>query len=228
MMSMKHKLLILLVISIFSSLAFAEKAVELKTDKQKVSYIVGTQIGQQLKGDGMDVDADMLGQAIRDVMKGTAPRLSPEEMQAVMTKYQQERMAKMNEKGAKNLEAGKAFLAANKKKEGITELANGLQYKVIKGGSGKKPSETDTVTVNYRGTLIDGAEFDSSYKRGEPANFPVNRVIPGWTQVLQLMAEGSKWQVFIPSELAYGKTGSGATIGPNSTLIFDIELIKVN
>ncbi len=144
-----------------------------------------------------------------------------------MQAFQEKQMAKQAAENGKNEEVGKTFLAENRKKEGVIELENGLQYKILTTGSGKKPAETDTVSVNYRGTLIDGTEFDSSYKRGSPAEFPVNRVIPGWTQILQLMGEGAKWQVYIPSNLAYGPKGAGADIGPNATLIFDIELLEV-
>ena len=148
-----------------------------------------------------------------------------------MTAFQKEMMAKhaevMNTLGEKNKKEGEVFLAENKKKEGVTTLPSGLQYKVIKAGTGKKPKSTDTVTVNYRGTLIDGTEFDSSYRRGEPASFGVSGVIPGWTEAMQLMQEGAKWQVVVPPNLAYGEKGAGPNIGPNATLIFEIELISI-
>ena len=201
---------------------------KLETESQKISYIIGFQAGTQLKQQGFDIDMDILTKAIQDGLSGSHPLLSGEEAKTVMQSMQQKQMAKQEQQGDENTRAGKAFLAENKKKEGVIELENGLQYKVITAGKGKKPAETDTVSVNYRGTLIDGTEFDSSYKRGEPVEFPVNQVIPGWTQILQLMEEGAKWQAFIPSELAYGSRGAGANIGPNATLIFDIELIKVN
>jgi FKBP-type peptidyl-prolyl cis-trans isomerase FklB len=161
-------------------------------------------------------------------MAGNAMRLTEAQAREVMERQQQQLMEKQQQQAKVNADEGKAFLAANKEKSGVTTLDNGLQYKVITSGSGKQPKETDTVTVHYRGTLIDGTEFDSSLGRGEPATFPVNRVIPGWTQILQLMKEGDKWQVFIPSELAYGERGASAQIGPNAVLIFEIELIKVN
>jgi len=140
-----------------------------------------------------------------------------------MTKQEEE----TKKLGEKNRKEGEAFLAANKKKEGVKTLASGLQYKVIKPGTGKKPKSTDTVTTHYRGTLIDGTEFDSSYNRGQPATFPVHGVIPGWTEALQLMEEGAKWQLFIPSKLGYGERGAGQAIGPNATLIFEVELVSV-
>jgi FKBP-type peptidyl-prolyl cis-trans isomerase FklB len=200
----------------------------LETDKEQVSYVVGYQVGSQLKQQGFEIDIQALGLAVQDAMSGAEPRLSQEQAAEVMGRQQQKQAEQQEQIGQKNVEQGKAFLAANKEKPGVTTLDNGLQYKVITAGSGKSPQETDSVTVHYRGTLIDGTEFDSSYSRGEPTTFPVNRVIPGWTQALQLMEEGAKWQVFIPSELAYGPRGAGAQIGPNATLVFDIELIKVN
>jgi FKBP-type peptidyl-prolyl cis-trans isomerase FklB len=148
-------------------------------------------------------------------------------MQETMAVFQKEMMAKQQEVATKNKKEGEAFLVENKKKQGVKTLPSGLQYKVIKEGTGKKPKLGDTVTAHYWGTLIDGTEFDSSYKRGQPANFPVSGVIPGWTEALQLMGEGAKWQLFIPSNLAYGERGAGAGIGPNATLIFEIELISV-
>ncbi|HEC16042.1 MAG TPA: FKBP-type peptidyl-prolyl cis-trans isomerase [Sedimenticola sp.] len=200
----------------------------LDTDKAKVSYVMGFQVGSQLRQQGFDIDMETMTQAIQEGLSGAEPRLSGEQAAAVMKKFQEEQAAAKQKAGAENAAAGKAFLAENKNKPGVIELENGLQYKVIKEGTGIKPKETDTVSVHYRGTLIDGTEFDSSYKRNKPTSFPVNQVIPGWTQVLQMMKEGAKWQVYIPSDLAYGPRGAGAVIGPDSTLIFDIELIKVN
>jgi FKBP-type peptidyl-prolyl cis-trans isomerase FklB len=148
-----------------------------------------------------------------------------------MAAFQKEMMAKQQELakklGEKNKKEGEAFLSENRKKEGIKALPSGLQYKVVKAGTGKKPKSTDTVTTHYRGTLIDGTEFDSSYRRGQPASFPVSGVIAGWTEALQLMEEGAKWQLFIPPNLAYGERGAGSQIGPNATLIFEIELISI-
>lgn len=200
----------------------------LATDKEKVSYLVGYQMGSQLQQQGFEIDIQALSLAIQDAMSGKNMRLSEDQAREVMQRQQQQLMEKQQKQAEMNAAESKAYLAANKEKEGVITLDNGLQYKVITEGSGKQPKETDTVTVHYRGTLVDGTEFDSSISRGQPATFPVNRVIPGWTQVLQLMQEGDKWQVTIPPELAYGERGAGPQIGPNSTLIFDIELIKVN
>lgn len=222
---MYAKVLPLILFSI-SSLALAEEAA-LSTSKQKLSYTVGYQIGQSIKRQGLEVDTDVVGQAIKDVMTDAQPKLKPEEMQAAVQAHQQASTQKRAAQAGENKKAGEAFLAANKKKEGVITLPSGLQYKVITEGKGKKPKPTDTIVANYRGTLIDGKEFDSSYKSGQPATFPVNAVIKGWQEILPMMPEGSKWQVFIPSELAYGEAGAGADIGPNATLIFDIELISV-
>jgi FKBP-type peptidyl-prolyl cis-trans isomerase FklB len=199
-----------------------------KTDAQKFSYAIGYQIGQNLKNQGLgDVDVKTLSQAITDVIKDQKLKLSMDEMQKAVQAKQEKLLAQRNAKGEKAKQAGEKFLAENKKKPGVVTLESGIQYKVITEGKGKKPTVKDTVVANYRGTLIDGTEFDSSYKRGEPATFPLNGVIKGWQDVLPLMAEGSKWQVYIPSDLAYGERGAGANIGPNETLVFDIELVKI-
>ena len=209
----------------------ADPKMTLKTDKDKVSYSIGLNIGRSMKTEGLDINPDALAAAMKDVFAGTKPQLTEEEIQTVMQNFQKEMMAKRSksqEEGlSKNKAEGVKFLADNKAKPGVKTTASGLQYKVIKDGAGKTPKATDTVKTHYRGTLINGKEFDSSYKRGEPAEFPVNGVIKGWTEALQLMKEGSKWQLFIPSELAYGERGAGQDIGPNSTLIFDIELLSV-
>ncbi len=210
------------------SAATVASEIKLDTDQQKVSYVLGYQAGAQMKQQNMKVDFDTLTKAIKDGLDGVTPRLNGEQAAAVMQKFQAEQKAEQAKAGEENAKAGIAFLAENKNKSGVVTLENGLQYKIIKAGTGNKPKATDSVSVHYRGTLIDGKEFDSSYSRGEPTSFPVNRVIPGWTQILQLMKEGAKWQVFIPSELAYGERGAGGDIGPDSTLIFDVELIKVN
>ncbi len=210
------------------STAAAASEIKLETDRQKVSYVLGYQAGAQMKQQNMNVDFDTLTKAIKDGLEGVAPRLTSEQAAAVMQKFQADQRAQQAKIGEQNAKEGAAFLAENKKKPGVVTLENGLQYKIIKEGTGDTPKATDSVRVHYRGTLINGKEFDSSYSRGEPTSFPVNRVIPGWTQVLQLMKEGAKWQVFIPSELAYGPQGAGGNIGPNATLIFDIELLEIN
>lgn len=210
---------------------FAEEQPVLKDQKDKVSYSIGTDIANNLKKQSIDVDPDLLARGIKDAYSGSKPLLTEKEVHDTLTAFQKEMMAKMQEKqkkaGDKNKIDGEAFLAENKKKDGVKTLPSGLQYSVIKEGAGKMPKATDTVTVNYKGTLIDGTEFDSSYRRGQPVSFPVNGVIAGWTEALQLMKEGAKWQLFIPSSLAYGEKGAGNTIGPNAVLIFEVELISI-
>ena len=209
----------------------ADTKMTLKDEKDKVSYSIGLNIGRSMKSEGLDLNPDALAAAMKDVFAGAKPQLTDEEIQTIMQEFQKKMMAKQlasREEGlGKNKAEGEKFLADNKKKEGVKTTASGLQYKVIKDGTGKTPKATDTVKTHYRGTLINGTEFDSSYKRGEPAEFPVNGVIKGWTEALQLMKEGAKWQLYIPSDLAYGERGAGKDIGPNSTLIFDIELLSV-
>ena len=206
-------------------------AVTLQTTQDQASYAVGLNIARSLKSDGFAVNVDALIQGIRDAFAGTPPRLTDEQCQAAMKVIQQELMAKQEGQrkvaGSKNRQEGQAFLAANGKKEGVTTLPSGLQYKVVKSGTGPTPKLTDTVRTHYHGTLIDGTVFDSSVKRGEPISFPVGGVIRGWTEALQLMKVGDKWQLFIPSELAYGPHGAGAVIGPDSVLIFEIELLGI-
>jgi FKBP-type peptidyl-prolyl cis-trans isomerase FklB len=217
------------VVAALAGVALSAQAADapLTTDKQKFSYTVGVQIGQSLKRDASEIDADVVTRAIKDVLGDKKLQLSQEEMQKVMETFQQKQMEKQMAAADKNEKAGQEFLAANKKKEGITETASGLQYKVIKAGSGDKAKATDTVVVHYKGTLINGSEFDSSYKRNEPATFRVNQVIPGWQEALQLMNPGAKFQLFIPSKLAYGPRGAGGAIGPNETLLFDVELVEI-
>jgi len=210
-----------------SSISIANAEEGLGSEKQKLSYAVGVQIGEDLKRNGMDIDASSVAMAIDDIMTGSKPKLTMEEMQTLFTDYQQREMAKKELASQANKAEGEAFLAENKDKDGVTVLPSGLQYKVITVGTGKQPTAESTVSVHYRGTLLNGAEFDSSYKREAPATFPVNGVIKGWTEALQLMKEGAKWQLFIPSDLAYGARGAGADIGPNSVLTFDVELLSV-
>jgi len=216
---------LLMASSISISIAHAEDG--LSTEKQKLSYAVGIQIGQDLKRNDMDIDTASIAMAIDDVMAGSEPKLTMEEMQTLFSDYQQREMAKKELAAQANKAEGEAFLEKNKGKDGVTVLPSGLQYKVITAGTGKQPTVESTVSVHYRGTLLNGAEFDSSYKRGAPATFPVNGVIKGWTEALQLMKEGAKWQLFIPSGLAYGTRGAGADIGPNSVLTFDVELLSI-
>jgi FKBP-type peptidyl-prolyl cis-trans isomerase FklB len=209
---------------------FAENRPALKDTKDKVSYSIGLDIGNTFKKQKMEVNADVLAAGVKDALSGANPLLTPDEVRTVMTEFSKDMRDKAaaasKEAGEKNTKEGEKFLAENKTKPGVKTTASGLQYLVEKEGSGTTPKETDTVTVNYRGTLIDGTEFDSSYKRGEPATFPVNRVIKGWTEALQLMKPGGKYKLFIPSSLAYGPGGAGGDIGPNATLIFEVELMS--
>ncbi|MCH9656120.1 MAG: FKBP-type peptidyl-prolyl cis-trans isomerase [Planctomycetes bacterium] len=204
----------------------------LKDQKQKVSYGIGYNLGQNLMKDDLGLDPQILVKGILDAMTKQKPQMTEEEIRATLVAFQQElrsqQETKMKQAAAANVAKGKQFLAANAKKEGVKTTKSGLQYKVIKKGTGKTPGLNDSVTTHYRGTLINGKEFDSSYKRNQPATFPVKGVISGWTEALQLMKEGDKWQLFIPGDLAYGSRGSGPVIGPNEVLIFDIELLKVN
>lgn len=208
----------------------AQDKIELKDTKQKSSYAIGMDIGANFKRQEIDVDARALAAGIADALSGK-PQLTDAEQKQILNEFRTQLMgrveAKQKESADKNQKDGEKFLAENKKKEGVKTTASGLQYKVLKSGNGKTPKATDTVKVHYHGTLIDGTVFDSSVERGEPASFPVNRVIPGWTEVLQLMKEGDKWQVYIPSQLAYGTESPSPKIGPNSTLIFDVELLAV-
>lgn len=202
-------------------------AADLVTDKQKFSYALGTQIGRNVSQQGIELDADTFAAGVRDILNNGDLQLSQEEMQIAAENYQKELETKRDSQGAKNSRNGKAFRAENKKAADVEELENGIQYKVLNSGDGAKPGVEDTVVVHYRGTLTNGEQFDSSYDRGEPAEFKLDKVIQGWQEVLPLMQEGAKWQVVIPPELAYGERGAGASIGPNETLVFDIELIEV-
>jgi FKBP-type peptidyl-prolyl cis-trans isomerase FklB len=203
----------------------------LTTPKEKASYALGYNLGRNLKGQLIDVDPAIVTQAIRDAFAGTPSPMTEEEIRASLTQLQQETRAKQEAKAKEltdeNEKAGQAFLAANKTKAGVVTLPSGLEYKVLTAGTGPKPTASDTVVCNYRGTLIDGKEFDSSYKRGQPATFPVSGVIKGWTEALQLMPVGSKWQLFIPASLAYGDRGAGEVIPPGSALVFDVELLSI-
>lgn len=216
-------------VTAFTSSAFAVSAVAapLTSDTQKFSYTVGVQIGQSLKRDAKDVDVELVTRAIKDVLGDKKLQLSQEEMQKTMETFQQKQQQKQASAGEKNEKVGVEFLAANKKKEGVIETASGLQYKVLKAGSGDMAKATDTVVVHYKGTLINGTEFDSSYKRNEPTSFRVNQVIQGWQEALQLMNPGAKYQLAIPGKLAYGPRGGGSQIGPNETLLFDVELLEI-
>lgn len=207
----------------------------LKTEKDKLSYAIGLNVGKSLQNniqkDSLDIEPAILARAVKDVLAGGETLLTDDEAKAIITALQtdlrQKQEAKMKELGDANKKEGDEFLAANKAKEGVVTLPSGLQYKILIAGTGPKPTASDTVICNYKGTLLDNTEFDSSYKRGKPATIPVGHVIKGWTEALQLMPVGSKWQLFIPSDLAYGERGAGGTIGPNATLIFEVELISI-
>jgi FKBP-type peptidyl-prolyl cis-trans isomerase FklB len=228
---MLFRFIAVLGMGLLAASAQAAEPTTLKTQKDKVSYSIGLDIGKNMKKQLLDIDPDLLARGIKDALSDGKHLLTEEEVQTVMTAFQQEMQAKAGarnkEVGDKNMKEGETFLAANKKKEGVVTLPSGLQYKVTTAGNGKKPKSSDTVTTQYRGTLIDGTEFDSSYKRGQPASFPVTGVIAGWTEALQLMPVGSKWLLVIPSSLAYGPRGAGQMIGPNATLIFEIELLSI-
>ena len=195
------------------------------------SYIIGTNIASNLKSQGADVNLESLVAGLTDVLKGTGSKIAPAEAQEIMTKFQDEMKAKTDakagESGKKNITEGKAFLEKNSKVEGVKTTASGLQYSVMKEGTGEKPKSTETVKVHYHGTLLDGTVFDSSVQRTEPATFPLDGVIKGWTEGLQLMPVGSKYKFVLPSELAYGERGAGGDIGPNAVLTFEVELLEI-
>ena len=204
----------------------------LKTLEDQASYAIGLDIGRSMLADGAELNADFVAQGILDAMKKSKPLLTDEECRAVMTAYSREMKAKAAAKlkpiADKNAKAGADFLAANKQKKGVITTESGLQYQVVKNGTGAMPKATNVVRVHYHGQLLDGTVFDSSIERKEPAEFPVSRVIPGWTEALQKMKVGDKWRLFIPSELAYGEGGTpGGEIGPNQVLVFDVELLDI-
>ena len=209
-----------------------EKDVKLETQKDKVSYSIGISVGNNLKKDSVAFTPEAFLRGVMDATADSAHRLmTDKEIEETMTTFRQELQEKKMENtraaGTKNRSEGEAFLTENAKKAGVVSLPSGLQYRIITEGKGKKPTASSTVTTHYRGRLLDGTEFDSSYKRGQPATFPVSGVIKGWTEALQMMKEGSKWELYIPSSLAYGEHGAGGVIPPSATLIFEIELVSV-
>ena len=228
-MNMKMRLMTIWIIGLAAALAQAADKPEFKDAREKNSYSVGANWGNSLKKQEVDVDLEVLIRGLREAFVGQSA-LSDEQIRESMMALNKEIRAKQEEKrkqqGEKNKQEGDKFLAENKTKPGVVALPSGLQYKVLTDGSGESPKPGDVVTVNYRGTLIDGTEFDSSYKRGQPATFSVTGVIKGWTEALELMKPGAKWQLFIPSDLAYGERGSGPTIGPNAALQFEVELVS--
>lgn len=210
------------------------KEPKLDTEPQKTGYAIGVQIGNNLKRQDIKLDVSAVAAGIKDILEGKPQRMKEDEIKAAMASLQQAAMKKMEEEhkkmqvdGEKNIKIGADFLEKNKAKPGVKVTESGLQYEVITTGTGKKPKDKDTVTAHYAGTLIDGTEFDSSIKRGEPADFPVNGVIKGWTEALKMMTVGSKWKLTIPSDLAYGAEGRPPVIPPNAVLVFDIELIGI-
>ena len=211
--------------------AKSTSAVTLKTDKEKQSYAMGMNLGMGLHRQGMTLDPALVARGMKDAMAGSKTLMTDDEARAALTTLrtdvQQKMEAKNKEESSSNRKEGETFLASNKTKDGVQTLPDGLEYKILKAGDGPKPAATDSVTCNYRGTLINGKEFDSSYKRGQPATFPLGGVIKGWTEALQMMSVGSKWQLYIPADLAYGDHPPGADIPPGSTLIFDVELLSI-
>jgi len=228
---MKSAFTVFVGLALLTPCSLARQKTALKSQKDKVSYSIGLDIGKSLKRQSIDVEENLLIQGLKDALSGRKQLLNDEEAREVLTAYQKELVAKHTEEariaGEKNKKEGEEFLAENKKKPGVVTLPDGLQYKILKEGTGKTPKATDTVVTNYRGTLINGKEFDSSYRRGRPATFPLNQAMRGWTEALQLMKVGSKWQLFVPSELAYGPNGAGPDIGPNATLLFEVELLEI-
>ncbi|MBL0175062.1 MAG: FKBP-type peptidyl-prolyl cis-trans isomerase [Ignavibacteria bacterium] len=220
-----------ILLSVFTASTFAQDGVSITSRKDSVSYAIGMNIGQNFKMQNIDIDVALLSSAIKAVLTGGKTALNEEQAGQVVISYQQEIMAKQEAErkisGEKQSAEGAKFLAENKKKDGVKVTESGLQYKVITEGTGEIPKSTDKVKTHYTGKLIDGTEFDSSVKRGEPATFPVTGVIKGWTEALQMMKVGSKWMLYIPSDLAYGERGGGSVIPPNATLVFEIELLSI-
>lgn len=231
---MKQSFSIVLLITVgalLSACGKQERKTELKTQDEKISYALGLDLGGSLSELHTELDIATLIQAIQDTLTGGDVLLTGKEIAAVMQEFSKQMEAKQKQEAqaqqGKNLTEGEMFMEENKNKEGVQTTTSGLQYKVLTEGDGAKPSATDRVTVHYRGTLLDGTEFDSSYKRGQPATFALNGVIKGWTEGLQLMKMGSKYEFVIPPKLAYGKRGTGAQIGPDATLIFEVELLDI-
>ena len=211
-----------------------QEAQVFKTEKEKVSYSFGVDVVRNFKRQGIDLDADLFQKGIRDALSGGNLLMTDDEIRKTVVTFQAEMKQRrtkarvtLAKNADKNKKEGEAFLAENKTKGGVVTLPSGLQYKILKTGDGRKPTDSDTVLVNYRGTVLNGTEFDSSYQRGQPATFNLSTVIPGWREALKLMPVGSTWQLFIPPDLAYGVRGSGSSIGPNATLIFEVELLAI-
>ena len=223
---MKHLTFIFAAFTLVLPLFGQEKSPPLKDQKDKFSYSIGVNIGSNLSKQNIPVNPDAITAGIKDAIAGK-PQLTPDQIKEVMATFEKDMEQKQKAAGEKNASEGTKFLEENKKKDGVKTTASGLQYKALKQGTGAQPKESDTVTVNYRGTLINGTEFDSSYKRGQSATFPLSGVIKGWTEGLQLMKVGSKYQLFVPPNLGYGDRAVGPDISPNSTLIFEVELLDI-
>jgi FKBP-type peptidyl-prolyl cis-trans isomerase FklB len=224
---MKNLIAVAMIVCLVAGTSIAQDSTMSKSSNDKLSYSIGVNIGKNIKMERMQFNNEFLLLGIRDALNDSLTLMTEQQIDSTLTAVQQEMMAKRFAEAEKNKKAGEAFLAANKKNKGVVSLPSGLQYKIITKGKGKKPKATQTVSCHYRGMLIDSTEFDNSYKRGVPAEFPLNGVIKGWTEGLQLMPVGSKWELYIPSELAYGEQGRGQIIPPNSTLIFEIELLSI-
>jgi FKBP-type peptidyl-prolyl cis-trans isomerase len=222
---MKLKTLVLLPLLLSAPAIIS--AADIDTDKQKLSYIFGIQIGQGLKAEGVNLEMEAFSAGIEDMMQGNEPQIDQETAQNLVQAYQQEKQSEMAKIGARKQKESSDFLAKNAKEKGVVVTASGLQYKILEKGEGKSPTSTDQVVAHYTGKLLDGTVFDSSVERGEPATFAVSGVIKGWQEALPMMKEGAKWQLVIPANLAYGDRGIGNIIGPNETLMFDIELVSI-
>jgi len=228
---MKYFMLTVLTVTLFFNNSSIAETTKIEDEKDRVNYSLGYQIGGDLKRQGVELQSGLVVKGIQDAIAGNNPLMTPQEMRTVLVdlkkRIEKSEREKFLQDKVRNLAEGEAFLSENAGKEGIQVLSSGLQYRVVREGTGAAPKATDTVTVNYRGMHIDGTEFDSSFKRNKPASFQLGRVIRGWTEALQLMKEGAKWELFIPAKLAYGERGAGTGIPPNSTLIFEVELISV-
>lgn len=222
---MKLKMLVLLPLLLTAPTLVS--AADIETDKQKLSYIFGVQVGQGLRTEGLELEMDAFSAGVEDMMEGNKPKIDQATAQKLVQDYQQKKQAEMAETAAKKQKESNAFLAKNAKEKGVVVTASGLQYKIIEEGKGKSPTSEDKVVAHYTGKLLNGTVFDSSHERGEPATFPVSGVIKGWQEALPMMKEGAKWQLIIPANLAYGDRGIGNVIGPNETLMFDIELVSI-
>lgn len=217
-----------IILPVLLALASLVNASELKTDKDKLSYIFGVQVGQGLRAEGVELEMDAFTAGIKDMLAGNNSQIDSAQAQILISDYQEEKQQEMAKVSAKKQNESSTFLANNAKKDGVFVTASGLQYKIVEKGKGKSPTSENKVIAHYTGMLLDGTVFDSSHDRGEPATFPVSGVIKGWQEALPMMKEGGKWQIVVPANLAYGDRGVGNLIGPNETLIFDIELVSIS